>query len=234
MSAPRSCRSRISRSEASCSASESTCTSGLNLRNVARSRSFSRSVRVSAMLRGSRRGARRAERGEQPGFLLLRLVQMATLDMTEAADVFGYARDLHGELSVLAVQVLEQLGDGRLVLADQPSFGLALPAHPEDIERRAAQALQFRQNAERGHHPGSELRLPRLAGARIGLVEDRRSKVEFQLVAAFEHAFDLAREPRIGVEPRHFVLVLVGHQLEVVSRDGLGEREFSLARADLL
>src|SRR2546429_6546513 len=94
--------------------------------------------------------------------------------LLEKKNVLGYARDFHGELSVLAVQVLEQPGDGRLVLADHAPFGLALPTHTEDIELRAAQALQFHENAERRHHPGSELRLPRLAGARIGPVEDRR------------------------------------------------------------
>ncbi len=58
--------------------------------------------------------------------------------------------------------------------------------------------------------------------------------MELQLVAAFEHAFDLSCKRSIGIEPRHFVLVLVGHQLEVIPCDGLGEREFSFARADLL
>src|SRR6266700_4393916 len=145
MSAPGSCRSRISRSEASCSASVSTRTSGLTLRNVARSRSFSRSARVRNMLRGPRRGARRPERGEQPGFLLLRLLQMAALDVAEAADALGHARDLHRELLVPAVQALEQLGDGRLVLFDEPPLGLALRAYPEDIERRTAQASQLRE-----------------------------------------------------------------------------------------
>src|SRR2546423_13708295 len=106
MSVPGSCPSRTSRREASCSASESTRTSGLNLRNVARSRSFSRSARVRATLRGSRRRARRAECGEQHGFLLLRLVQMAPLDVAEAADGLGYARGFHRELSVLALQGL--------------------------------------------------------------------------------------------------------------------------------
>src|SRR5207244_13095938 len=149
------CRSRISRSEASCSASLSTRTSGLTLRNVARSRSFSRSARVRDMLRGPRRGARRPERGEQPGFLLLRLVQMAALDVAEAADVLGHARDLRRELLVPAVQALEQLGDDRLVLADQPPLGPALARHPEDIERRPAQALEFREDPERRHHPGT-------------------------------------------------------------------------------
>src|SRR6266853_3420444 len=121
-----SCLSRTSRREASCSSSESTRTSGLNLRNVARSRSFSRSVRVRATLRGSRRRARRAECGEQRGFLPLRLAQMAPLDVAEAADVFGYARDFHGELPVLAVQVLEHLGDGSLVVRDKTPLGPAL------------------------------------------------------------------------------------------------------------
>ena len=51
--------------------------------------------------------------------------------------------------------------------------------------------------------------------------------MEFEPVAAFEHAFDFSRKPGIGVKPRHFVLVLVGHELEVISCDGLGEREFS-------
>src|SRR6266513_3524129 len=224
MSAPGSCRPRTSRSEASCSASESTRTSGLNLRNVARNRSFSRSVRVRAMLRGSHRGPRRAECGEQSGFLLLRLVQMAPLDVAEAADVLGYARDLHRELSVLAVQVFEQLGDCLLVLADPPPLGPALFGVAEYIQRGAAQALQLREDPERGHHPAAELRFARFSRARIGLIENGRGEVEFQLVAAIEHAFDPSRECRVGIESRNLVFVLVRHELEGVAGDGLGER----------
>jgi len=196
-----SCLSRTSRREASCSSSRE----HPHLRiEPAKRRPQQVVLEVGAgeghATRLSPKG-RRAECGEQRGFLLLRLVQMAPLDVPEAADVLGYARDLHGELPVLAVQVLEQLGDGRLVLADQAPLGLALRARPEDIRTACrAGALISR---ERGTPPSSRARtrFPRLAGAADRFVEDRRSKVELQLVAAFEHAFDLSCKRSIGIEP---------------------------------
>ena len=42
-------------------------------------------------------------------------------------------------------------------------------------------------------------------------------------IVAVERVADLADERLVGVEPRHLVLVLVGHQLEQAARDRLGE-----------
>ena len=44
-----------------------------------------------------------------------------------------------------------------------------------------------------------------------------------QPVVALEHRRHLGREGRVGVQARHFVLVLVGHQLEQVARHRLGQ-----------
>src|SRR5262245_62996699 len=96
-SAPGSCSARMPRSEVSWSASDSTGTPGCALRNASRRTSFSRSARVSGMLGGFGGGQRGAECGEQLRLLLLRRVEVAALDVAEAADVIGDARDLHGE-----------------------------------------------------------------------------------------------------------------------------------------
>jgi hypothetical protein len=149
----------------------------------------------------------------------------------------GDGGDFHREPEVFAVQAIEQLGHRHFVFHDQPPFGPALFGVAEDVQRGAAQSLQLREDPERGHHPGAELGLRRLARARIRLVENRRSEVEFELVASLEHRFDLPGERRIGVQARDFVFVLVGEELEVVARDRLGERgasgleRFGFARA---
>ncbi len=47
--------------------------------------------------------------------------------------------------------------------------------------------------------------------------------MEFQPHIAVEFVVQLPRERRIGVKPRHFILVLVGHQLEQIARHRFGE-----------
>ena len=47
--------------------------------------------------------------------------------------------------------------------------------------------------------------------------------MELEAQLAVELGRGLAQERAVGVEPRHLVLVLVGHQLEQVARDRLGE-----------
>ena len=59
--------------------------------------------------------------------------------------------------------------------------------------------------------------------ARIAAGKQRRGEVEFQLVAALELLVELGLEGRVGIKPRHLVLVLVGQQLGVVARHRFGE-----------
>ncbi len=67
----------------------------------------------------------------------------------------------------------------------------------------------------------------------VAFGEQRRRQVELELVVAFEHGGDLVGEFRTGggirVEPRHFVFVLVGHQLEQVARHRFGQAQFRRA-----
>ena len=49
--------------------------------------------------------------------------------------------------------------------------------------------------------------------------------MELQLVVAFELRFELLAEFRLAVQPRDFVLVLVGQQFEVITRHGFGQRQ---------
>src|SRR5882672_405489 len=194
-----SCSARMPRSEASWSASDSTGNPGWVLRKVSRSRSFSRSDRVSGMLGGFGRGQRGAERGEQLGLLFLRPVQVAALDVAEAADVVWDGRDLHRNPDVGAVEALEKLGHGRFVLPDETALGPALLGHAEDIQARAAQPLEPCEHPERTQHPGTELGFSRLPGARIGPAENRGREMEFQAVPALEHGLDLDPERRVYV-----------------------------------
>src|SRR3546814_14422256 len=62
----------------------------------------------------------------------------------------------------------------REVILDQLALQLALFRVAEDVERRTAQALQLRQQAEGAQHPGAELAFLRLAGRRVGAVGQRR------------------------------------------------------------
>jgi hypothetical protein len=77
-----------------------------------------------------------------------------------------------------------------------------------------------------GRIPSSQL------PSRILLRQQRRGEVEVQLVVAVELLRGCAFEIAAGVQARHFVLVLVGHQLEAVACDRL--RQAGEARCLLL
>ena len=56
--------------------------------------------------------------------------------------------------------------------------------------------------------------------------------MKLELIVAFELPFQTPLEITIGLEARHFVLVLVGHQLEEITRNRFRER--SASRLDVL
>ena len=144
--------------------------------------------------------------------------------LSKADDYFEVMRgDLQRSRVVLRRQAGEQLIDGLLVLGDELALQAPLAGVAEQIERRAAQALQGGEDLEQRPHPGAEAHLARLAGERIDAREQRRREVVDDPVVALEHAFQLAREFAVGVQPRHFVLVLVRKQLRVVARYCFGE-----------
>src|SRR3546814_9839477 len=98
-----------------------------------------------------------------------------------------------------------------------PFFGVA-----EYSERAAAQAAQLREQFERREHPRPVFLLLQLALG-VALGQQRRGEVEVQLVVAVKLLFELLAEVAVGVQARHLVLVLVGHQLEEVAGDRLGQ-----------
>ena len=126
-----------------------------------------------------------------------------------------------------------------LVLADQLPLAPPVRGPAEGIEGRAAQELELREQAEPAEHPGPEDPLARAAGVGIARIRDLRREMQLDAVPALELALELPAEGAVRPEPRDLVLVLVGEQLEVVTRDRLGEaaasgRALALARRHAL
>src|SRR3954467_15553922 len=120
--------------------------------------------RAATLLGGDRqRRRRRAETGEKLGLLPLCRLEVAGLDVAEAADLLRQVREADRYGVVLRRERRDDLAEERLVVADEPALDLALMGVAEDVERRAAQALQFRQHREGLQHPGPEAHLARQA-----------------------------------------------------------------------
>src|SRR4249919_2183650 len=159
---------------------------------------------------------------QQLDFAFLGLVQVLFLDVAVAADVFRNRGDLGGEVDVAAVERTEQAVDRGEVIDDQLALHPALLGPAEDVERTATQEAQLRQPLERGEHPRAEFLLDQVALC-VLLRQQRRGEVELELVVAVELLLQLLLEVAAGVQARDFVLVLVRHQLEGVTRDGFGQ-----------
>src|SRR5690349_23440315 len=87
-------------------------------------------------------GAPGAEALEELLAFLARRLDVALLDVAEAADLLGERRDLDRGGVVLRGQPREQQLDRLLVLADQPALHAPLRGVAEGIERRASQELE--------------------------------------------------------------------------------------------
>ena len=87
--------------------------------------------------------------------------------------------------------------------------------------------FSFASQPNAAHHPRAErhLRGSPVAGSRFASSGGARWKREAEL--AVELGRGLAQERAVGIEPRDLVFVLVGHQLEQVARDRLGEPAFA-------
>ena len=118
----------------------------------------------------------------------------------------------------------EQLVDSAFVVGDQLPLQLAArPCSRRCRTRVPRRPFELRQQPEGRQHPGAVARASVRWPCRVLLGPERRRQVELQLVVAVELRRYLLLEAAVGVEPRDFVLVLVGHQLEVVARDRLGQ-----------
>src|SRR3712207_9370243 len=76
-----------------------------------------------------------------------------------AADLLRNAGEPDGRGMVARIELRHDLLDPSLELADELALGAALVGVTEDIERRAAQRLELRQNAHGFQHPRPEAHL---------------------------------------------------------------------------
>src|SRR3546814_10235740 len=78
-------------------------------------------------------------------------LDVAVLDVAEAADLLRHARQLDGDAVALRGQPRDDLLDRREVLVAQPPHHLPLVAAPDHVEAAAAQPLERRQQNGRAH-----------------------------------------------------------------------------------
>src|SRR5690242_19168951 len=104
-------------------------------------------------------------------------------------------------MMVVAVELLQNLGERRLVIGDELALGFALGAVAERIEGGAAQEFQPHQQTEKRKQPGAEADLARHAGARVAAREERRGEMELEAkLVAVELLGDLAQELPVAVK----------------------------------
>ena len=158
-------------------------------------------------LRRLRRGLlARAQRGEQLLAPRRRLLGRLGLDHAEAADLERQLGQRHGRVHVARREACDLLHVG-LVPSDQRALHAPVRTVAERIQGRAAQALHARERGPPLLDPLPERALPRAAlGVLAG--EHRGREVVGELEIALE--LGLGPPPRLRVEPRDLVLVLVG------------------------
>src|SRR5579864_5541958 len=100
-----------------------------------------------------------AELLEQCRFVGLRCLEVAQLDVAEAADFFRDCREADREMMIIWSKPSHQLIEQRLVIAHELPLDAPLRGIAERIERSAAQEFQTCQHAEHAHHPGTEAHL---------------------------------------------------------------------------
>src|SRR5436309_13657566 len=97
-----------------------------------------------------------AEFRQEIRFFCLRRNEMARLHMAEAADLFRDAGQRHGDCMLLRRKSVKDFLDHRLIVRNELAFGAALFAVAENVERRAAQELEARQQSKCLEHPWTE------------------------------------------------------------------------------
>src|SRR5262249_50312257 len=137
---------------------------------------------------------RRLEQRRHPGTELLeqrRLVglgglEVAQLDVAEAADFFRDRGEPHRDGVVVAIKPRQRLLEHRLVVAHERALELALGRIAEWIEGATAEEFEFREQPEERENPRPERHLFRLAGDFVAAGEKRRCKMheEAQVLAA--------------------------------------------------
>src|SRR5437899_12929231 len=86
----------------------------------------------------------RAEAVEQRGLVAARRLEVAHLDVAEAADLLRDGRDADREMMVRGAELAQQLGERRLVIGDELALGAPLGGIAERIEGGATQPFEPR------------------------------------------------------------------------------------------
>src|SRR5690606_6316101 len=86
------------------------------------------------------------------------------------------------------------------------------------IQPRAAKMLAVGHYSEYGLHPWAKLHLAWNTRLRVSARQQRRGQVKAQADVALKLAFQRCPECGVTEQPRHFILIFVGHEL--VQRDG--------------
>ena len=118
-------------------------------------------------------------------------------------------------------QAADEFAKALLVGADQVALGAAFLGVAEQIERRAAQEFERREQPEGEHHARA---VALFDGQALGVffTAQWRCEVEFEAHLALELAFQLFHEGAIRVEAGDFILVLIRHELEKGAGNGFG------------
>src|SRR5579862_9949560 len=120
---------------------------------------------------------------------------MLLLDVTETADLFRDRGERDRDVMVVRRQTRQNLVEHRLVVADQLALGTPFQRTSERIERRPAQALEFRQQPERRQYPGAEAHFARQARGLVAARQQRRRQMKFEAqIVPVEFGLDLFEE----------------------------------------
>src|SRR5262245_23168868 len=103
-----------------------------------------------------------AELLEQRRFVGLGSLEVAQLDVAEAADLLRDGGEADRDVVVVGIELRQHLLEQRLVVAHDRALGPPLGRIAERIEGGAAQELEFRQQPEQRENPRTERHLPRL------------------------------------------------------------------------
>src|SRR5262252_2057001 len=146
-------------------------------------------------------------------------LHVVELDALVASDHVGKLGQRHRSIVTLRRERGEGPLDERAVFPDERALLAAHLRVAEDVEGSAPEALERGEQGEDWREPRAQPDL---------LLETERAEewgMQVPVVAGGrpEAALQLRGQGRAQVEPRHLVLVLVGHQLEEIARHGFRE-----------
>src|SRR5262249_41920187 len=121
-----------------------------------------------------------AELLEQRGLVGLGGLEMAQLDVAEAADLLRDGGKSDRVVVIVGIELRQHLLEQRLIVAHERALGPPLGRIAERIEGGTAQELEFRQQPEQRENPRAECHLPGLAADLVLAGQERRRQMHVQ------------------------------------------------------